>query len=257
MVAVDLFDNLTFTAEPGHDIRLTCDDPTLPTGPDNLVWRAADLLRRHAGRKDGVHVHLTKRVPAAAGLAGGSSDAAATLRGLDRFWGLNLTPDNLAALAAGLGSDVAFFLSPPAAWCTGRGEIVRPFSLRRPLHLVLACPSQGLRTADVYREARVPARPVSPEGLAQALEAGDAARVGAALFNRLQGPAEALCPAVVALREAFERLRPAGHLMSGSGSSYFALARSQAAARQLARRLRQEYRGPDPEGLRVFVVKSL
>src|SRR5438045_753982 len=151
MAAVSLYDTLTFAPAPPGPIRLSCPGVPLSTGPENLVVRAAEALRRYAGTDAGADVVLTKRIPLAAGLAGGSTDAAATLVGLNRLWGLGLSRAELMPLAAGLGSDVAFFLAPPCAWCTGRGEVVEPWPLGARLHLVLVAPPFGLGTADVYR----------------------------------------------------------------------------------------------------------
>src|SRR5439155_4129529 len=150
MVAVNLFDTLKFREEPGGEIRLTCKHPDLSTGSDNLVNRAAALLKQQTGCEKGARIALTKRIPLAAGLAGGSSDAAATLVGLNRLWKLGLTRARLMALAKELGSDVAFFFSAPAAWCTGRGERVTPLRLRRPLWFVLAVLQKGLSSERVY-----------------------------------------------------------------------------------------------------------
>ena len=151
MLGVSLFDGLEFRDDPAGAVRLACTDPALGTGPDNLVVRAADLLRQRTGHPGGAAVRLVKRIPWAAGLAGGSSDAAATLAGLNRLWRLGLTREALAELASELGSDVAFFLSPPAAWCTGRGEIVSPLRPGKRLHLVVVSPATGLSTPEVYR----------------------------------------------------------------------------------------------------------
>src|SRR5207248_4576823 len=116
----------------------------------NLIVRAADHLRRHTGHDAGADVVLTKRIPLAAGLAGGSTDAAATLVGLNRLWGLGLGRDKLATMAADLGSDVAFFLDPPCAWCTGRGEVVERWPLGARIHLALVAPPFGLSSVDEY-----------------------------------------------------------------------------------------------------------
>jgi 4-diphosphocytidyl-2-C-methyl-D-erythritol kinase len=231
LVAVSLFDALTFA--PAAAIRLSCTDPALGTGPENLIVRAADALRRHAGIRAGAAIALTKRIPVAAGLGGGSSDAAATLVGLNRLWKLRLGRDELARLAAGLGSDVPFFLRGPAAWCTGRGEVVTPWPVGRRLHLVLVRPPFGLSTADVYRRVDVPKRPATGMALKEAVKAGDADAVGRLLHNRLQAPALALRPE---LREWLGRLRaakPLGSLVSGSGSTVYALARDPADARRI------------------------
>jgi 4-diphosphocytidyl-2-C-methyl-D-erythritol kinase len=254
MVAVGLFDVLEFREEPGGAVRLTCDDPSLSVGEDNLVWRAADVFRRRTGIARGVHIHLRKRIPLAAGLGGGSSDAAATLKGLNWLWQADRSAGELAELGAALGSDVPFFFALPAAWCMGRGERVEPYPLRRPLNVVLACPPAGLSTAAVYRGVTVPANPVTPEPLRRALEDGRAEAIGRELFNRLQPVAEGLCPEVAALRRLFATIAPAGHALSGSGSAYFALARTRRDAHRLARLVRREYDGP---GLRVVVTRTI
>ncbi|MBV8077309.1 MAG: 4-(cytidine 5'-diphospho)-2-C-methyl-D-erythritol kinase, partial [Planctomycetaceae bacterium] len=133
MVAVDLYDTLTFVEDPSGAITLRCDDPTLPTGRDNLVVRAAERLREASGCPRGAAIALRKAIPAQAGLAGGSSDAAATLQALDRLWDLRTPPGRMDALAGALGSDVAFFRRGPAAVCRGRGERVEAVALPRPL----------------------------------------------------------------------------------------------------------------------------
>src|SRR5262249_52421938 len=130
---------------------LRCDDPTLPTGRDNLVVRAAERIRAVSGCPLGATIELSKAIPAQAGLAGGSSDAAATLVALGGLWNLHLPPHHLDALAGEIGSDVAFFRHAPAALCRGRGERVESLSMAQPLHFVLVCPPVGLSTAEVYR----------------------------------------------------------------------------------------------------------
>jgi 4-diphosphocytidyl-2-C-methyl-D-erythritol kinase len=231
LVAVSLFDALTFA--PAGSIRLSCTDPTLGTGPENLVVRAAEVLRRHAGTDAGAAIALTKRIPVAAGLGGGSSDAAATLLGLNRLWKLRLGRDELFRLAAELGSDVPFFLRRPAAWCTGRGEVVSPWPIGRRLHLVLACPPFGLRTAYVYRRVEVPERPTSGAAAKAAVKAGDVKTLGRRLHNRLQQPALALRPELNDWLARLAKAGPLGCLVSGSGSTVFALARDAADARRI------------------------
>jgi 4-diphosphocytidyl-2-C-methyl-D-erythritol kinase len=254
MVAVSLYDTLNFKEETSREIQFSCDHPSLTTGPDNLVRRAAELLRQHTGCRRGAAIRLSKRIPLAAGLAGGSSDAAATLAGLNRLWRLGLSGSELAKLGSQLGSDIAFFFSTPAAWCTGRGEQVRPLRLGKSLRFVLACPDVGLSTADVYRGVAVPDEPRSGDVIREAVREGGVSEIGRGLFNRLQPVAERLCPAVAALRRRLEGARPTGHLMSGSGTSLFALCRDHGEALRVARRLRPEAEeGATP---RVFLVHS-
>jgi 4-diphosphocytidyl-2-C-methyl-D-erythritol kinase len=254
MVAVGLYDTLEFTEEPSGAVRLQCDHDNLTTGSDNLICRAAELVRRKAGQQRGVTVRLRKRIPLAAGLAGGSSDAAATLAGLNRLWKLGWNRAYLAELGAELGSDVSFFFFTPAAWCTGRGECVEPLQLGRPLDLVLVCPPVGLSTAEVFRNLTVPVEPLSGMDVREAARTGDVLALGRCLHNRLQPVAERLCPAVASVYQELARLGPAGQLMSGSGSTVFALCRDACEALRVARNLSQP--GKVLDGTRVFIVRS-
>jgi 4-diphosphocytidyl-2-C-methyl-D-erythritol kinase len=254
MVAVSLYDSLEFRDDPSGAIGLSCDSPSLPTGADNLVVKAAELLKRQTGHRTGAAIVLRKRIPAAAGLAGGSSDAAATLVGLNRLWRCGLNGAELGELAGRLGSDVAFFLATPAAWCTGRGEIVEPLRLGRPLDVVLACPAIGLSTAEVFRNLIVPSAPQDGVALRRSAEAGEVEEIGRHLFNRLQPVAERLCPAVAGLCGRLAGQGPAGCLMSGSGSTVFALCRCRGEARRVARELAAVREGPG--STRVYIVRS-
>jgi 4-diphosphocytidyl-2-C-methyl-D-erythritol kinase len=253
MLAVSLVDSLDFALDGDDEIELTCSDPALDAGPENLVMRAAELLRRHTGCRAGARIRLTKRIPMQAGLGGGSSDAATTLVGLNRLWGLGLRVEELAVLAATLGSDVAFFLHPPVAWCTGRGEEVSPRPIGRSLHFVLVCPAFGLATAEVYRGVEVPAAPRNGAAIQAALADGDVAELGRLLHNRLQEPATRLRPDLTALLARLAATRPAGCLLSGSGSAIFALARDDGDAR----RIESEFLVASAnQGARTFVVRS-
>ncbi len=254
MVTVGLFDTLHFREQASQDIYLTCDHPGLSVGPENLVHRAARLLRERFDIRSGVAIHLAKRIPTEAGLAGGSSDAAATLAGLNRLWRLGLRPEQLATLGAELGSDVAFFFHGPAAWCTGRGEIIEPMTLGSRLYLVLCCPRVGLSTASVFRALRLDGPPRDGGAARRAAEKGDIADLGMNLYNRLEEPAMRLCPEVAGWRERLARLRPAGARMSGSGSTLFALANDAAEALRLARALASQQEAGCQA--RVFVVRS-
>ncbi|MFL6546160.1 MAG: 4-(cytidine 5'-diphospho)-2-C-methyl-D-erythritol kinase, partial [Candidatus Udaeobacter sp.] len=157
MVAVSLADTLTVMS--AADLSLTCSDPTLPVGDSNLVVKAAKVLQGKTGCTSGATIHLEKRIPAEAGLAGGSSDAAATLLALNELWDLQLANESLCTIAADIGSDVAFFLNLPSAWCTGRGEVVTPVQSPAELHFVLVCPPFGISTPAVYKGVTVPESP--------------------------------------------------------------------------------------------------
>ncbi len=254
MVAVSLYDTLEFKEETSGEIRLDCDIPTLSTGPENLVRRAATFLQQQTGCRRGASIRLAKRIPVASGLAGGSSDAAATLGGLNRWWELGLPPQELMTLGAKLGSDVAFFFSTPAAWCTGRGEKVAPVTLEKPLWFVLACWPVGLASPDVYGGVTVPEAPQTGEEIRRALAEGNVEEIGRRLHNRLQPVAERRIPQLALLRGRLESLGPAGQLVSGSGSALFALCRDRSEALRIARELPH---GPEKEvSPKVFLVQS-
>jgi 4-diphosphocytidyl-2-C-methyl-D-erythritol kinase len=255
MVAVDLEDRLTFTEDEPGPCRLFCDQPELSTGPDNLVRRAADLLQRQTGCQRGALIELTKQIPLEAGLAGGSSDAAATLIGLNALWQLGVPTATLAEWSTQLGSDVAFFFAGPAAWCTGRGERVERLAMGRPLHFVLACPEFGLATADVYRGVTVPVEPLAGTEVRQALTAGDVDRLGQVLHNRLQTVALRLRPELATLAAQLAEEKPAGVLMSGSGSCMFALCRSLEEAVRVAGAVNRAAEAGARRG--VFIVSSI
>src|SRR3954453_3345618 len=173
MVTVNLYDTLTVSELDSESTALECDDPSLPTGSENLVVKAAERLKAATGCPRGARITLRKVIPAQAGLAGGSSDAAATLVALDRVWNLETPAPALSSVAAEIGSDVAFFLHGPSAICRGRGEQVEAMERGRPLHFVLVVPELGLSTADVYRNVQPPDRPRPIGPATQALARGE------------------------------------------------------------------------------------
>ena len=226
MLAVDLCDELELVAAPAGQLRLSCDHPELSCGPENLVWRAAQKLMARTGQSVGARIHLVKRIPWAAGLGGGSSDAAAALLGLNQLWCLGLTKADLAELGAELGSDIPFFFKAPAAICRGRGERVENIPVAHRFVFVLVKPPMGLTTAAVYQRYRqqdAADPPCKPDRLVAALQAGDVATVGACLHNRLQASAMELCPPILEIYRRLHTAHCAGYLMSGSGSCLFAL----------------------------------
>ena len=254
MLAVRLFDTLVF--EPHDDLRLECSRTDLTTGADNLIMKAARLLQEKTGCKRGARMRLVKRIPLAAGLAGGSTDAAAALVGLNQLWQLGCNVRELAQWSGEIGSDIPFFFHTPAAWCTGRGEKVTDVFVHRPLDLVLVCPKVGLSTADVYKNVGALTGQQPEEGtpaICRALSAGDVGTVGKLLYNRLQPPAEKLCPQVAKWHERLKRCGAAGQLMSGSGSSLFALCENRTSAEALFEELRGE---ANQEQAMLYLVRS-
>jgi 4-diphosphocytidyl-2-C-methyl-D-erythritol kinase len=252
---VDLYDTLYFAERGDGQVRLSCCRASgrggtggdcladLPEGSENLVVRAVELLRRRSGERRGASLRLVKRIPTAAGLGGGSSDAAAALAAANAGWGLGWSGEELAQLGAELGSDVPLFFAQGPALCRGRGERVAPVAALGAWHFVLVRPPEGLSTAAVYRACTPAQESRDPSPLLEALSRGALAEAGRAMFNRLEPAAETLCPWIRRLRAEFEDSDCAGHQMSGSGTCYFGLCRHARHARRIARRLQAKRLG--------------
>ena len=253
MVSVGLYDTLTFHAASG-DVELCCSglSGALPADDSNLVLRAARLLASSTGCEQGARIHLHKRIPMQAGMGGGSSDAAATLCGLNELWRLGLTSGQLHELAARLGSDVNFFLdSEPLAVCRGRGEKVEAKSLKGPLWLVIAKPQVGLSTAAVFKQLVIAdCATRNASRLLDACGRGATGEVGDLLLNDLERPSRELSSDLSKLLDSFGRFGLPGVRMTGSGSACFGVALNREQAGMAARRLRQL--GMDE----VFVVRT-
>ena len=235
--AVDLFDRLTM--ETADILSLHADDPELPTDDGNLVMRAARLLQKTAGIEKGARLRLQKRIPVAAGLGGGSSDAAATLLGLNRLWGLRWPRARLQELAVELGMDVPFFLGTGRAVARGRGERLQALPGGGGYALVLVNPRTPLSTREVY--GRVPAgwhaEPTGTERVIEALRRRNVAALAAALTNNLERVVEPVLPVIGRMKAALLAAGALGAIMSGSGPTVFGLARSLDHARQVRSRV--------------------
>ena len=235
--AVDLFDRLTM--ETADILSLHADDPELPTDDGNLVMRAARLLQKTAGIEKGARLRLQKRIPVAAGLGGGSSDAAATLLGLNRLWGLRWPRARLQELAVELGMDVPFFLGTGRAVARGRGERLQVLPGGGGYALVLVNPRTPLSTREVY--GRVPggwhAEPTGTERVIEALRRRNVAALAAALTNNLERVVEPVLPVIGRMKAALLAAGALGAIMSGSGPTVFGLARSLDHARQVRSRV--------------------
>jgi 4-diphosphocytidyl-2-C-methyl-D-erythritol kinase len=244
MVSIGLYDTLTFVGSDLQQTRLQCrccvTSSALPTGEENLVLRAVQILREATGCETGVSIDLWKRIPLKAGLGGGSSDAAATLVGLNRLWNLGLPSAELHRLAASLGSDVNFFLdSPLAAVCSGRGERVAPLSVPRQMHFVIVCPETGLSTGEVFQQWSAGRQETkSMTGIVEALASNGIETDPAVLHNALEAPAQSLNPDISRVLRLMSCCGTTPVLMSGSGSACFAVCRTARHAQRQAGRLR-------------------
>jgi 4-diphosphocytidyl-2-C-methyl-D-erythritol kinase len=254
MQLVDLGDTLTLS--PADELTLICDDPRLSAeGSENLALKAGRLLREAGGVVSGAHIELQKRIPPAAGLGGGSSDAAATLSGLSELWGLRPASEDLVNIAMQLGSDVPFFLEGPTALVEGRGERVTRIPSPPPGWAVLVSPQYDLRdkTKRLYESL---VRSDMSEGivthqLIAALIAGEFPR-SSLLFNAFERAASSVFDGLDRVRGTVTRASGRDVHLSGSGPTLYTLfeGREQSLAQHLHEKL-------ETAGLRTFVARFI
>jgi 4-diphosphocytidyl-2-C-methyl-D-erythritol kinase len=238
MQAVDLSDRIVLEAAESLELRTTA--PGIPTDASNLALGAALRLRAAAGVERGARITLDKRIPIAAGLGGGSTDAAAVLLGHNRLWGLRWPVDRLAEVAVTLGMDVPFFLRGGVAFATGRGEKLDRMR-GAALALVLVNPRYPSSTAEAYGRT-TPAMYSDgrrARAVMSALATRRAERVAGTLYNGLEAAVAPVQPQIGQMKAALLAAGALGALMSGSGPTVFGIARSLDHARQIQRRVRK------------------
>ncbi len=229
-------DELSFA--PSTTLALDHDAPSLPHDETNLVLRAARILHERCRPLRGAHITLRKHIPVGAGLGGGSSDAAATLLALNSFWTLNLSTEMLRSIAAGLGSDVSYFLQPGTAYALGKGDVLEYFNLSIPYWILTVYPGVSVPTAWAYSQI-VLARPRSPVNLRQLLtdHMRDQDALSDILANDFEDIVAAHYPVVAETRKALLSAGAVAARMSGSGSSVYGFFRGEAEAQHAAARL--------------------
>lgn len=248
MQPINLCDELTFE-RVANGIAMTCSEPSLPTDASNLVYRAAAMFLQRAGLSDGVRMHLEKRIPMAAGLGGGSGNAGTTLLALNELFGMPLSPAALHEIAAALGSDIPFFLQSKPALATGRGEKIQSldaFSALQGRAFLLVHPGFGIATAWAYKElARFPAalngEPGRAQRLVTALNSGDLRKASREFYNSLEAPALDKYPWLAVLQDFLRENGALAAMMSGSGSTTFAIASDTCAAHELEERVLEKF----------------
>lgn len=220
--SVNLSDSIYIEEAP--ETVFSCNDVDLPCGPGNLAYDALMLIKKYTGIRSGVRLHLLKRVPSGAGLGGGSADAAAVLRGLNRFWNLRLQRSELYWLAKQLGADVPFCLYGGAAFATGRGDVLEELPTLPESWIVIVKPVLSISTAKAYElvDERKHHRPVDVIGVRNAVSAGNADMVWRRMGNVFEEPLFTVYPELRRIKETFERMR-CPVLMSGSGSAFFVI----------------------------------
>lgn len=241
---ISIYDGITIAEEDEPGIRLTCTDPSLPAGPDNLAFQAARLVLGKCRIPDmGVSIHLDKGIPHGAGLGGGSSDAAAVLMGLNNLLKLSMTREELTEIGREIGSDVPLFLYPSPALITGRGEIVQPSPVLVNAVYVMVFPGFGVSTSWAYSNFRLTKEPdkYTISGLYRT--AGGVLppdRWQDLLVNDLEEAVTTRHPEIGRCREELLRAGACASLMSGSGSAVFGLFKDRQSAEKAAVRLKED-----------------
>jgi len=258
---IGIYDEIILSNIEGRRIEVLCDYPSVPKGPKNLVYRAASLLRRYAGVKKGVKIEIIKRIPVGAGLGGGSSDAAATLKGLNKLWKLNYSRKALLPISAQLGCDVPFFLYGHTALGEGYGEIVTPLPRIKRRWVLLVKPNFMLSTGWVFRQlgkirltepvniTKIKTRQPQYERKRESSFSGSSVLtisrivkilkddIRKLIYNQLEEVSIARYPVIAQIKKDLLEGGVDCALMSGSGPAVFALLKDQKVTKKLRNKM--------------------
>lgn len=242
MQTVGICDDLTFEKSAGPGVQLEIEGADLPTGQDNLVCRAAALIMEMGETAQGVRITLQKRIPIAAGMAGGSADAAAALRGINRLFELGYSPQELRELGVKLGADIPYCIGGGTMLSEGIGEILTPLPAPPLCHLVVAKPDIDVSTAFVYGNLKADSLSFHPDidGMAEALARGDLKGITDRMGNVLETVTENAYPVIAKWKRKMRELGAENALMSGSGPTVFGVCTARETAEKIAAALRKE-----------------
>lgn len=235
MTTIDLADYITVTSLERDQIKISSNAYAFfPLNTKNLAYRAAKLFKNHFKISAGVEIYVKKQIPVSAGLGGGSSNAAATLKALKELWNVDCTLEELAMLGAKLGSDVPFFIYGGTALATGRGEIIQTIPSIPKCWVILVNPRIHVSTKEIYKNLDLSKKqPVDVEGMLACIEAKDYRGVCEKIGNTLEDVTMKQYPVVAEIKKKLEKFGADAVLMSGSGSTVFALVQKEAKAKRI------------------------
>ncbi|EMG27984.1 4-diphosphocytidyl-2-C-methyl-D-erythritol kinase [Listeria fleischmannii 1991] len=239
MTTIDLSDSLQLELLEEDRIELDVNAHFIPDDKRNLIYQAAELLKNRYDVKKGVKITLDKQIPVSAGLAGGSTDAAATFKGLNKLWNLGLSLEKLADLSAEIGSDIAFCLYGGTALATGRGELIERLNRMPGCWIILAKPNIGVQTPSVYKELRVQevGHPNTKKML-EAISRGDLDGIFDSMGNVLESVTLEKNSQVKQLKDKMLEFGADAAMMSGSGPTVFAIVKQHSRAKRVYNGLR-------------------
>ena len=251
MASIDLADKLIFRELPQDDIIIETDSSFLPVDRRNHVYQAASLLKEHCRIDKGVHIEVTKRIPVAAGMAGGSTDAAATLRGLNRLWELGLSLEELAELGKEIGSDTPYCVLGNTSLATGRGDELSALPAMPACWVVVVKPRVSVSTWTIFTDLAVETlHHPDIEALEEAIRLGDYQKMVASVGNSLETATTAKHPIVGQIKEKMLKFGADAALMSGSGPTVYALCDKYSRAQRV-------YNGVKGFCEEVYIVRTL
>lgn len=235
MTTIDLADRIELTLLSEAHIKIDCSASFVPADDRNLAYQAAKLLQERYEVKQGVSLSIDKQIPVAAGLAGGSSNAAATIKGLNQLWSLGLTLEEMASLGTELGSDVAFCVYGGTALATGRGEIITRLPTPPPFWVILAKPPMGVSTANIYGKLSVADIKEHPDTqrMIRAISERNFSEIASSLGNVLEIVTLREHPEVLHIKEQMRRFGADGVLMSGSGPTVYAITQKESRVQRI------------------------
>lgn len=251
MASVDLADRLTFELLPKNEIVIETDSSFLPVDRRNHVYQAAELLKNTFSLTQGVKIYIEKRIPVAAGLAGGSSDCAAALRGLNRLWNLGLSLEELAELGSKIGSDVPYCVHGGTAFVTGRGEKIQFLPSMPQCWVILVKPKMSVSTSTIFGSLSFNSvEHPDIRGLKQAIETDDYQLMAEKIGNALEGVTIKRHPVIQQIKDRMMKYGADAALMSGSGPTVFALCEKKTRAQRI-------YNGLKGFCDEVYIVRTL
>ena len=243
--AVDLCDELKFKSNDSRDIGITSNSDQIPLDENNIAYKAADLLREKYGVEKGIDIHIEKKIPVAAGIAGGSTDAGATFKALNEIWELSLSQEDLMKLGTEIGMDVAFTIMGGTALGTHFGEKLEPIKNKLELNIITVTPELAVFTKEAYEGldlAVINQNSAKTDRAVKAIEAGDLSGLIENLHNDFEQSIILQHPAISEIKEKMIELGALGSLMSGSGPSVFGVWEDEKEAEKAVGILKKKYR---------------